>query len=90
MRRHVLDLIALGTLGLLAGCPDRAVSEVNTVPQGATTKEIPVSADIDILFVIDNSSSTADKRSTRSRRAGRTCTSAWSRRRSTTARQRRR
>jgi hypothetical protein len=61
MRRHVLDLIALGTLGLLAGCPDRAVSEVNTNPIGATTKEIPVSADIDILFVIDNSSSTSDK-----------------------------
>src|SRR3984885_3748186 len=61
MRRHVLDLIALGSLGFVAGCPDRAVSEVNTVPQGATTKEIPVSADIDILFVIDNSSSTADK-----------------------------
>ncbi|HEX4453163.1 MAG TPA: hypothetical protein VH143_19965 [Kofleriaceae bacterium] len=61
MRRHVLDLIALGSLGLIAGCPDRAVSEVNTLPQGATTKEIPVSADIDILFVIDNSSSTSDK-----------------------------
>ncbi|HEY1550406.1 MAG TPA: hypothetical protein VGG28_21410, partial [Kofleriaceae bacterium] len=31
------------------------------MPAGATTKEIPVSADIDILFVIDNSSSTQDK-----------------------------
>ncbi len=61
MRRHVLDLIALGGLGLIAGCPDRAVSEVITNPVGATTKEIPVSADIDILFVIDNSSSTSDK-----------------------------
>jgi hypothetical protein len=61
MRRHVLDLIAFAGLGLLAGCPDRPVSAVNPVQQGATTKEIPVSADIDMLFIIDNSSSTSDK-----------------------------
>ncbi len=61
MRRHVMDLIALGGLGLIAGCPDRSISEVNPAQQGAVTKEIPVSADIDILFVIDNSASTADK-----------------------------
>jgi hypothetical protein len=61
MRRYGIDLIALGGLGLLAGCPDRAVSAVNTGQQGAVTKEIPVSADLDILFVIDDSASTGDK-----------------------------
>jgi hypothetical protein len=34
---------------------------VTPVQTGAVTKAIPVSADIDILFVIDNSNSTADK-----------------------------
>jgi hypothetical protein len=61
MRRHVLDLFAIGTLALVAGCPDRSISEVTPVQQPVATKEIPVSADIDILFVIDNSASTADK-----------------------------
>ncbi|MGE5186477.1 MAG: hypothetical protein ACM31C_30685 [Acidobacteriota bacterium] len=46
---------------LLAGCPDRSISKVEPQQQGAVTKKIPVSADIDILFVIDNSASTSDK-----------------------------
>ncbi len=45
----------------LAGCPDRTISEVTPVQNGVNKKEIPVSADIDILFVIDNSASTLDK-----------------------------
>jgi hypothetical protein len=53
--------VALVGIGLLAGCPDRSISEVTPAQQGAVTKKIPVSADIDILFVIDNSASTADK-----------------------------
>ena len=61
MSRHVLDLFAIGTLALVAGCPDRSISEVNPVANPVAVKEIPVSADIDILFVIDNSASTADK-----------------------------
>ena len=61
MSRHVLDLFAIGTLALVAGCPDRSISEVTTVASPVAVKEIPVSADIDILFVIDNSASTADK-----------------------------
>src|SRR5512140_2656116 len=48
-------------IGLLAGCPDRSISKVEPQQQGAVTKKIPVSADIDILFVIDNSASTSDK-----------------------------
>lgn len=46
---------------LMAGCPDRTISEVNPNQTGVTTKDIPVSADVDILFVIDNSASTTDK-----------------------------
>lgn len=49
------------TLVLVSGCPDRTISEVNPQQNGVLTKEIPVSADIDILFVIDNSASTLDK-----------------------------
>jgi hypothetical protein len=48
-------------IGLLAGCPDRTISKVVPVQTGAVTKGIPVEADIDILFVVDNSASTADK-----------------------------
>src|SRR5437016_5736621 len=65
MRFSVLSYmtVAVGTLGLglLAGCPDRSISKVVPIQTGAVTKGIPVSADIDILFVIDNSASTADK-----------------------------
>lgn len=45
----------------LAACPDRTISKVEPQQQGALVKHIPVSADIDVLFVIDNSASTADK-----------------------------
>jgi hypothetical protein len=43
------------------GCPDRTIAAINPQQQGAVTKAIPTSADIDILFVIDNSNSTSDK-----------------------------
>jgi hypothetical protein len=46
---------------VLAGCPDRSISKLEPVPTGVAIKTIPVSADIDILFVIDNSGSTLDK-----------------------------
>ena len=45
----------------LAACPDRTISKVEPQQQGALIKHIPVSADIDVLFVIDNSASTIDK-----------------------------
>ncbi len=64
MRRRRSQFLALGVsvLGLSAtGCPDRTISSVNPQQQGAVKKDIPTSADIDILFVIDNSASTADK-----------------------------
>ena len=56
MRCLVLSLVLLA-----AGCPDRSISPVDPLPSAAYTKDIPVSADLDILFVIDNSRSTLDK-----------------------------
>jgi hypothetical protein len=58
MVKHALFVAAVTLLG---GCPDRSLSAVDPQQQGATIKDIPVSADIDILFVVDNSASTADK-----------------------------
>jgi hypothetical protein len=51
----------VAALLLMAACPDRSISQVVPQQQGAVRKHIPVSADIDILFVIDNSASTGDK-----------------------------
>ena len=48
-------------LALLTGCPDRPIDKIEPTQTGAITKKIPVSADLDILFVIDNSPSTLDK-----------------------------
>jgi len=46
---------------LLAGCPDRNLAELPPNQVGQLQKDIPTSADLDVLFVIDNSSSTQDK-----------------------------
>jgi hypothetical protein len=54
--RHLVVCVVL-----LAGCPDRTIATAPPVQTGAITKDIPASADIDILFVIDNSASTNDK-----------------------------
>src|SRR5690242_2308278 len=48
-------------LALVAGCPDRSVATLPPVQTGEVQKDIPVAADIDVLFVIDNSASTTDK-----------------------------
>jgi hypothetical protein len=62
MRNVVISSSLLG-LTLLAGCPDRTISEV--VPQQGRVeyKDIPVTVnrDIDILFVVDDSPSMLDK-----------------------------
>ena len=57
------SLVTLLGLGLLAGCPDRTISEVNPSQGRVEFKDIPVSVnrDIDILFVIDDSPSMLDK-----------------------------
>jgi hypothetical protein len=46
---------------MLAGCPDRTISRVPSTENGVVTKKILARADLDVLFVIDNSSSTFDK-----------------------------
>ncbi len=55
----------LGVLAgtLLAGCPDRTLSEVNPIPENVEKKTIPVklNRNIDILFVVDNSGSMAEE-----------------------------
>src|SRR4249919_2737399 len=55
--KHLVAGLAL----LAAGCPDRTIATVAPVPAAVALKDIPVSADVDILFVIDNSASTRDK-----------------------------
>ena len=50
-------------IALLAGCPDRTISEVSPEQGRVEYKDIPVTVnrDIDILFVIDDSPSMLDK-----------------------------
>jgi len=54
---------ALSPIALVAltGCPDRTVAALPPVPTGVITKGIPTEADVDLLFVVDNSPSTKDK-----------------------------
>src|SRR6266542_1197579 len=49
------SLLGLTALGLLAGCPDRTISEVNPQQGRVEYKDIPVTVnrDIDILFFIN-------------------------------------
>jgi hypothetical protein len=56
-----LTIAACGSL--LAGCPDRTISEVNPQQGRVEYKEIPVTLNrnVDILFVIDDSPSMRDK-----------------------------
>ena len=51
------------TLALLAGCPDRTISAVTPEQGRVEYKDIPITVNrkIDILFVIDDSGSMADK-----------------------------
>jgi hypothetical protein len=50
-------------VAVLAGCPDRSIDEVKPQQGRVEAKDIPVviNRDIDLLFVIDNSPSMADK-----------------------------
>jgi hypothetical protein len=62
--RTILTFAALGIgTSLLAGCPDRNVSEVDPNQNKVEDKNIPVNLnrDIDILFVVDNSGSMAEE-----------------------------
>ena len=57
------SFVSLVTAGLLAGCPDRSISEVDPQQGRVEAKDIPVNVnrDVDILFLIDDSPSMADK-----------------------------
>ena len=57
-----LGIAAIG-MSLLAGCPDRSISEVTPQQGRVEFKDIPITVNrnIDILFVIDDSPSMADK-----------------------------
>jgi hypothetical protein len=46
---------------IIAGCADRTTSKLTPSPEGEVAKVIPVTDDIDVLFVIDDSPSTNDK-----------------------------
>jgi hypothetical protein len=54
-------LTGLAGLAGLTGCPDRTVADLDPIPAGQVTKDIPLTAEIDLLFVIDDSGSTRDK-----------------------------
>src|SRR3569623_796640 len=61
--RNAVVLTSLLGVALLAGCPDRTISEVSPEQGRVEYKDIPVnvSRKVDILFVIDDSPSMADK-----------------------------
>ena len=56
-----MQRLALVSLLLMTACPSRTMSTLQPQGEDVNVKYIPVSADIDILLVIDNSASTADK-----------------------------
>jgi len=57
------SVLSLAAAGLLAGCPDRSISEVDPAQGRVEFKDIPVNVNrnIDILFMIDDSPSMGDK-----------------------------
>jgi hypothetical protein len=57
------SLLGLASLGLVTGCPDRTISEVNPEQGRVESKSFPINLnrDVDILFVVDDSGSMADK-----------------------------
>jgi hypothetical protein len=65
MRRFLssASLLGLAATGLLTGCPDRTISQVKPEQGRVEDKDIPVTVNrnVDILFVIDDSPSMADK-----------------------------
>src|SRR3569833_3490296 len=64
MRRSVAacSMIPLA-VAVLAGCPDRSIDAVKPLQGRVEAKDIPVNInrDLDLLFLIDNSPSMADK-----------------------------
>jgi len=65
MRRAALasSFLSFFASGLLAGCPDRSISEVDPAQGRVEAKDIPINVNrkIDMLFLIDDSPSMKDK-----------------------------
>src|SRR5438046_7587025 len=63
MRNAVSSSLFVLGIGLMTGCPDRTISEVNPEQGRVEFKDIPVNLNrnVDILFLIDDSGSMADK-----------------------------
>lgn len=64
MRHAALaSTVLLAAAGVLTGCPDRSISEINPLQGRVEAKDIPIKINrkVDILFLIDNSPSMADK-----------------------------
>jgi hypothetical protein len=63
MRRAASSFVFLAAAGLLAGCPDRSISELNPEQGRVEGKTLPVkiNRDLDLLFLIDDSPSMSDK-----------------------------
>src|SRR3954454_2054806 len=59
----LIPLSSVLALGVLAGCPDRSIDEVKPQQGRVEAKDIPVNInrDLDLLFLIDDSPSMADK-----------------------------
>jgi hypothetical protein len=63
MRHAVPLLLSTAAVSLLAGCPDREVSDLIPLQGKVEYKDIPVTVnrDVDLLFVIDNSGSMGEE-----------------------------
>lgn len=59
--RMFMSWVVVVVVTALSACVSRDVSQLDNLGAGELLYDIPLSADIDILFVIDNSPSTSDK-----------------------------
>jgi hypothetical protein len=60
-RRVRPQALAIAIVLSVAACPNRKVAVLPPTSTGTDTKDIDISQQVDLLFVIDNSASTADK-----------------------------
>jgi hypothetical protein len=63
IRCSALSALSALAVGVLAGCPDRSIDKVDPLQGRVEAKDIPVNInrDLDLLFLIDDSPSMADK-----------------------------
>lgn len=74
MRRAAVatPLLSFVAVSLLVGCPDRSIDKVTPLQGRVEAKDIPVTVnrDVDLLFLIDDSPSMADKQANLARNFG--------------------